>query len=188
VAKDGIRRADRAGLPIQFRAARNIIAAGLKRELQALGSTRLFIKGDTTAGRYLTGIIDRWRSEEKSLMGELEALFGSRAAEVGAAPAEPAFTDIERRLKGIIPRKNPALKGAFGILNVFPDDRYAFEKYSPLQAYLYELVNFMDGRSDLMEILATVDAEAAMANYPAFSRAEVLEFLTLLREDGVISF
>jgi len=33
-----------------------------------------------------------------------------------------------------------------------------------------------------------VDAEAAMANYQTYSRAEVLEFLSLLKKEGIISF
>jgi hypothetical protein len=188
MAKDVLRKAGREDLPGRFRAAKNILAAGFKREIQALGSTQLFIKGDAAAESDLTGIMERWRSEEKFLMAEIESLFDRRRVELGTASGEPALSDVEKQLKGIVPRKNPALKGAFGILNVFPDDRYAFEKYSPLHAYLYELVNFMDGRRDIMEILATVDAEAATANYPTFSRAEVLEFLLLLKKEGVVFF
>jgi len=188
MAKEMLRRADKASLPGQFRAAKNVLAAGLKREAQTLGSARLFIKGDERAARYLKDMIEKWRGEEKSLSGELEWLFDRCAAELGASPGEPPLSDIELKLKMIVPRKNPSLKGAFGILNTYPDDRFSFERYSPLQAYLYEIVNFMDGRRNMMEILALVDAEAAMANYQTYSRAEVLEFLSLLKKEGIISF
>jgi hypothetical protein len=83
MAKDVLRKAGREDLPGRFRAAKNILAAGFKREIQALGSTQLFIKGDAAAESDLTGIMERWRSEEKFLMAEIVALHA--AVELGAA-------------------------------------------------------------------------------------------------------
>jgi hypothetical protein len=57
-----------------------------------------------------------------------------------------------------------------------------------MMSYFYELVNGMDGRTNLLEIVRAVEAECLSSDYETYSYAEVLEFVALLRKDGVINY
>lgn len=68
------------------------------------------------------------------------------------------------------------------------ENKYAFAKYSPMHAYLYELFNLMDGQRNMLEIVQAVEAEALSSNYQTYSFEEILEFLQLLKEEEIITY
>ena len=103
-------------------------------------------------------------------------------------PKDPRLSEREIQLKRIIPKRNPNLKGAWGILNTYPDDRYAFQKYSPMQAYFFEMLNGMDGKRNMLEIVKAVKAEALSSNYQRFSIDETMDFLEKLKEQKIIDY
>ena len=80
------------------------------------------------------------------------------------------------------------MKGAWGILNNVPEDKYAYARYSPMQGYLYEVLNLMDGKRNMLEIIEAVEVEAFLSNYQTYTYDQILEFMALLRTDGVISY
>ena len=103
-------------------------------------------------------------------------------------PENPGLSKEELQLKNIIPTRNADLKGAWGILNTYPDDKYAFQKYSPMQAYFFEMLNWMDGKRNMLEIVEAVEAEALSSNYPRYTYDETMDFLVKLKEQKIIDY
>ncbi len=98
---------------------------------------------------------------------------------------EPVPSKSELAWADLFPSRRPGLKGTFGILN-HTGEKYAYDSISPMYAFFYMMLNRMDGKSSLLEIVDAVKAEALCSNYPVFSNAEINRFLELLRKDGVI--
>ena len=175
-------------LASSYKRAENLIIHGFRREKQALRSTGLIIKKNQMAVEYLGSALKRMENFETECREELRSLYKMKALSFNMVPEKPALSSKERKMKKIIPRFNPSLKGTFGILNTWPDDRYAFERYSPMYAFLYELLNFMNGDRNLFDIVNAVEAEALSSNYPRFSAEEIYEFLELLKREGIITY
>ncbi len=171
----------------QFQAAKNLILHGIDREKRALSSARLFIKGDPAGEKSLSRLLKEMESYEAKLLAGLEDIYAWQCANLEIQPEEPVLTEMERTLQNIIPERNPELKGTFGLLNHYPEDRYVFERFSPMYAYHYELLNLMDGNRDMLDIIRAVEAEALSSNYQTYSYEDVMEFLRLLQEDGIIT-
>jgi hypothetical protein len=188
LAKSLLRIEDKTRLSQQHKNARNLLFCGHQRERQALESTQLFIKGDQTAAAYLAKAIKRLAKSEEECLIEIKEIFDWRCQRMKIKPVEPELSREEIQLKNIIPKRNAELKGAWGILNVYPDDKYAFRRYSPMYAYLFEMLNWMDGQRNMLEIVEAVDAEALSSNYHRFSHEETLDFLEKLKEQKIIDY
>jgi hypothetical protein len=188
LAKSLLREGDKTQLTRQFKRARNLLIYGFQRERQALESTRLFIKGDRAAAAYLAKVMKRMTISEKECLKDIKDLFDWQCQRMKIKPTDLELSQEESLLKNIIPKKNADLKGAWGILNSYPDDKYAFQRYSPMHAYLFEMLNWMDGQHNMLEIVEAVDAEALSSNYPRFSHEETLDFLEKLKEQKIIDY
>jgi len=188
LAKSLLRIADTTQLARQYMTAKNLIYIGHQRERQALESTKLFIKGDSAATDHLSKVLKRMISSEQECMNDIKSIFDRQCRRMKMKPADPELNKEEMQLKNIVPRRNADLKGAWGILNTYPDDKYAFQRYSPMYAYLFELLNWMDGKRNMLEIVEAVEAESLSSNYPRFSHGETLDFLEKLREQNIIDY
>jgi len=174
-------------LPVHFRTAVNVITEAVKREERALHSVRLFAGQEDQALAYIEEKAARILDAEAGLKADLEAVY-ERCCRLAGQPASQAlFSKIEKSWAAIIPCRNPALKGTFGILNR-PGEKYAYDPFSPMHAFLYELLNLMDGQRSLLDIAEAVRAQSMVCNYPTFSVEEIELFLDLLKKDGVITF
>jgi len=188
LAKSILRHTDKKNLALYHKAAKNLIFHGFRRENKTLESTRLFIKADREASEYLSNTLKKMQRFEKECLGDVYKFYQWRCNRLGIRPKEPRLSKEEIELKKIVPKRNPELKGTFGILNTYPDDKYAFANYSPMYAYLYELFNLMDGQRNMLEIVQVVEAEALSSNYQTYSFKEIMEFLQLLQEEGIINY
>ncbi|MEW5901544.1 MAG: M28 family peptidase [Acidobacteriota bacterium] len=177
LAKSLLRRAEKASLSRRSESAQNLLRHAFARERQALSSTRIFVKNDKEASLHLTKALKTMEAREKEWREEL-----------GLKAAEAVLTEIEKRLAASIPLPNPALKGTLGILNSYPADKYQYPKFSPMSAYFYELLNYMDGKRTLLEAIRAVEAECLSSHYQVFSPEDALEFAEALKRDGVISY
>lgn len=188
LAKSFLRNQDKTLLPGQFKKAKNLIRMGCQRERQALESTRLFIKSDRIAAAYLSRLIKLMGTFEKDCLNEIGDLYEWQCQNMKVKPEDQGLNEEELQLKNIIPKRNEELKGAWGILNTYPDDKYAFQKYSPMQAYFFEMFNWMDGKRNMLEIVEAVETEALSSNYPRFSFYETMDFLEKLKEQKIIDY
>jgi hypothetical protein len=187
LAGNVLRKAGPDELPPLFRTARNLISQAVAREARALKSAELFAAGDQNARARIADRIARTRGSEAGMAEDLRAIYEAACRRAGRPAAEPEFSPAERAWSAKIPVPNPQLHGTFGILNR-PGERYAFDPFSPMSGFLYELVNGMDGRRNLLEIVEAARAQALGSHYPVYSPEEINRFLKLLEKDGVIEF
>lgn len=188
LAKNLIYNSDEADISSNFSAGKSLLFHCFAREKQALESTDLFIKGEVQARSYLSNSLEKLNRFEDACRDEFQEFFKIHTTGRGMRPSFMNVSGLERKLEKMIPRRNPELKGSWGILNIYPDDKYALEKYSPMQAYLFEVLNRIDGKTNMLEIVEAAYAEALSSNYQIFSREEILEFLQNLRKEGIISY
>ena len=188
LVKSVLRESAKDNIALHYTSAKNVIRYGFKREYQALKSTKLFIKGNREAADYLSKKLRKMERLENECLTEVDEYHKMmcRKLSVKLKIMEPAKQETE--LRKIVPTRKPELKGAFGILNTYPDDKYAFQKYTPMSAYLYELFNLMDGTRNMLDIIRQVDAEALSSNYQTFTIEEVVEFIGLLKDEGIITY
>jgi hypothetical protein len=188
LAKSLLKNAAGQELEKAWRSAEDLIAFGFAREKMALASTRVLTKNDSRAGACLEEArkkMEAWEREGRAELGIFsKAVFKEKGWKQGAF----VLTAEEEELSRIVPARNPELKGTFGILNFYPQDKYQYRKYSPMMPYCYELLNYMDGKRNLLEIIRAVEAECLSSNYQVLSRTEAREFAGLLKSDGVVRY
>jgi len=171
-----------------YASADNLVVHGFKREIQALQSATLFIKGDKASAAHLSAMIDKLGPFEKESRRDLADLYRRTCASLGIPAAAPELSAEESALRAIIPKPNPHLIGALGLVNNYPDDKYAFPKLGALVTFSYELLNLMDGKRNLLEILQAVRAEALSSNLETFPVKDVREFVEALKKAEVVSY
>ena len=187
-AKSILAGADRANVEEASQSAANLMRQSFSREIQALSSAKVFIKGDPQASSYLSQALEKMRRFEKECSADLSSFSSWRWAKLGIQPRQPVLTVEELEFQKIVPSPNPRLKGNFGILNEYPVEKYQFQNIDPDHPFYYELLNFMDGRRNLLEIIRAVQAEALSANYETLSSKEIKEYLKLLKDAEIISY
>jgi hypothetical protein len=187
-AKSILAGADRANVEEASQSAANLMRQSFVREIQALSSAKVFIKGDPQASSYLSQGLEKMRRFEKECSADLSSFSSWRWAKLGIQPRQPVLTVEELEFQKIVPSPNPRLKGNFGILNEYPVEKYQFQNIDPDHPFYYELLNFMDGRRNLLEIIRAVQAEALSANYETLSSKEIKEYLKLLKDAEIISY
>jgi len=188
LAKSFLRNPNKTLLPKQYKRAKALVHFGNQRERHALESTRLFIKSDREAAAYLFKVIKQMDTFEKDCLNEIRNFYEWQCQSMKIKPIDPKLSKEELQLKNIVPKRDANLKGAWGILNTYPDDKYAFQKYSPMQAYFFEMLNWMDGKRNMLEIVEAVEAEALSSSYPRFSYDETMDFLEKLKEQKIIDY
>jgi hypothetical protein len=188
LAKSIFGKADKDNIAESYKSLHNLIAHGFRREYQALNSVKLFIKESKEPAAYLTQAIGRMQKFEKECLTEILNFYQWKCSKMNITADMPKLSEEELELKKIVPVRNPELKGALGILNEYNVDKYAYQKFSPMITFYYEVLNLMDGRRNMLEVYQVVQAEALSANYEAFSIKDVMEYLKILKQDGVISY
>lgn len=186
LAKSILRNSDEKTLDAYYRSADNLIAHAFEREKRCLTSTRVFVKTNKEAANDLKQSISKTDRFREECLGEIRDLYQNMCRTLGIEPGKASLSEEEVEFQNIVPLRNPKLKGAFGILNTYPDDKYVFKDFSPMSAYLYELLNMMDGERNLLEIVRAVDAEALSSNYRTYTFKEISDFLQLLKKEGII--
>ncbi len=183
-----IRESTKDNAAEMFQAADNLMAYGFKREARALRTADLFVKGDREDAACLSRMIDRLKPFEKESRRDIEENYHRTCAALGIQAVMPKPAAEEAALMKIVPKPDPALIGALGLVNEYPTDKYAFSKLGALITFSYELVNFMDGRRNMYDILQEVRAEALSSNFQTYPVKDVVQFLEELKAAKVVSF
>lgn len=189
LAESILYQSDRQSVQKDYAAVKNMLDHGFYREEQVLTSTAVFAKDDDEVLSFIKDRISRIKKVEKTNSEDLLACYKTRAQQLGLDAIlllEP--TTDELKLKAIVPRKNPALKGDFGSLNEYLVEKYQFESIMPDDPIYYEILNLMDGKRNMLDIAQFVAAESLSANYEKPSVNEIFEYIRLLRESGIISY
>lgn len=171
-----------------YQSVENMVRHCFKKEYQALLSTALFAGRDREAASRISQHKGELQKFEKDCLTDLLSFHRWRCEKLGATPQWPGDSPEELQFKKIIPQKNPALKGDFGSLNDYPADKYQVKDIMPDHPYYYELLNLMDGRRNMLEIIRFVQAEALSANYESLSLDQIGDYLRLLKDAGIISY
>ena len=183
-----LREATKDNAAEMFRSADNLIVHGFKREIRALRSAELFIKGSREEAAYLSKKIDKLASFEKESRRDLSEYYRRTCGILGIQAMMPKPTNEELILKTIVPKPNPRLIGTLGTLNEYPVDKYMFPAFDSMGTFSYELLNLMDGKRNLFEILQEVRAEALSSNFQGFPVKDILEFVGALKASTIISY
>jgi len=171
----------------RFGAAGNLLEKMFIKERQSLRSAAVFSGGSRAAGEDLERALAGWDRFEKECMAEIADHYRRLCKKRGLAVRPTVLTKEESELAGIVPVRNLALKGDFGSLNEYPVEKYQFRDIMPDDPFYYELLNYMDGKRTMLEILRFVQAEALSACYQPYSVQETMEYLKLLTEAGIVT-
>jgi len=171
----------------RFGAAENLLEKMFIKERQAVRSTGVLSGGSREVADHIERALTRLDAFERQGRAEIGDSYRRLCAIRGLAPRRPDLTKEESALAAIIAAPNPLLKGDFGSLNECPLEKYQFRDIMPDDPFYYELLNYMDGKKTMLEVLRFVQAEALSACYQPYTPEEALAYVELLREAGIIS-
>jgi len=171
----------------RFDAADNLIEKMFIKERQAIRSAGVLAGGVRDTADYLGRALGRLDAFEKECRAEISDHYRRLYTERRLTPHPAGLTKEESDLAAIVAAPNPALKGEFGSSNEYPNEKYQFRDIMPDDPFYYELLNYMDGKKNMLEILRFVQAEALSACYHSYSAGETLAYVKLLKEAGIIS-
>ena len=186
-AKSMLEDATAENIVDRFGAAMNLLEKMFIKERQALCSAAVFSGGSPDAGDHLERALTGWDRFEKECVAEVADRYRRLCKKRGLAVRTPVLTGEEPELAGIVPVRNPGLRGDFGSLNEYPLEKYQFRDIMPDDPFYYELLNYMDGKRTMLEVLRYVQAEALSACYRPYSVRETREYLRLLTEAGIVT-
>jgi hypothetical protein len=166
-------------LQAAWRDAQMLIEKGLQREVRALESVRVFIRGASQEASVLDKMIVAQQEHADRLMSEITDYF---QALHGVAP-RIELTEQERRLGARIPGNTPDLDDYF-------TRRKSVTRPPGLHALMAdEAYNFVDGHRSYLDIFRAVRAEALVGGswyYGDVSLDDVTDLLDLAVEAGVL--
>jgi hypothetical protein len=196
MARDGRRAFDLLGggdLAVGYREGLNVLKQALAREVRTVEMLREL--GESPAA---TGAAVRARRQLEGLHAANDAAFRERAMQVAAerriALRDPAPTDAERRLDGVVVRRNESIRGpvnlfrpeygAIWLAQKVNDPAFAAKlRIAQLGRFTgFEALNFVDGRRTLLDIRDLVSAE-----YEPIEPAIIEEYFRFLAGVGVVS-
>ncbi len=191
--------ADGRSIAGAFERGRNLLRAGLERELAMLESVAPLIPGDKDVLR-LIGERGRQVTEfAASLNSQLGAEYRRRCAELHCRPEPASLSGEEKDLDGLVPKPVPGVLGTsayfgnyyekvlgkekLGSFGLAPDFSYGHVGYT-------EAHNFINGRRSVLGIHRAVEAELWSEGYPAahgISLREVASYMRMLEAAKVIT-
>jgi aminopeptidase YwaD len=189
-----VSKTDKAALPKKAFDARLALQGALDTELRGLRELDPWLEKNKEAGVHLREISSSLASEGSSLLRDFDSFFRRSAAALGAPLQLPQRSLQEKALRGRIPVRTKSPRGPVN-----------FNRYQYGQAWLakklgswdflnldvrrdgqyvpYELLNFVDGRLDLLQIRDAVSAE-----YGPVPAEHVGAYFDVLVKVGVIEF
>lgn len=188
LAKSILRNTRKEDVAQYYKSTKNLIVHAFKREMQALNSTKIFVKEDKEASLSLDKALKKLRRFENECLTDIQEFYQGRCAKLKVKLEIPSLSKEELKLKGIVPVPNSDLKGTFDILAYYDDEKGQSQIIHSNIPFYYELLNLMDGRRNMLDIFRAVQAEALSANYQTFSFKETMRFLNLLKEANIISY
>ena len=188
LAKTLLREATKENATETFGTVDNLLAVGTSREIMAIESAKLFSGDDNEAGAYLAKTATRMKAFGAECRHDIEEDYRRICRIGGFTQVTNRLTEEEKTLQTIVPMPNPKLIGALGLVNEYPIDKYTVPNLGSLVNFSYELMNFMDGKRNMLDVLQIVRAEALSSNFKAFPAGEILKFVEALKAADVISY
>jgi aminopeptidase YwaD len=196
MARDGRRAFDMLGgsdLAVGYREGLNVLKQALAREVRTVETLREL--GESPGA---TGAAARARRQLEGLHAANDAAFRERAMQLAAERKielrDPALADDERRLDGVVVRRNESIcgpvnlfrpeYGAIWLAQKVHDPAFAAKlRIAGLGRFTgFEALNFVDGRRTLLDIRDLVSAE-----YGPIEPAVIEEYFRFLADVGVVS-
>jgi hypothetical protein len=169
-----------------YKEAVNGMNRAIERERAALDSIGGYSAGSQDVGGYCQATIAKLKSEHPLRLKDLESYYSLSCLARRTTPQKPALTAEEERAAGIVPRREPALKGPVGwgfLRDKLKEVPPALNRLDFRQAGLitYEVLNFVDGKRSLLDIRNAVSAE-----FEPVPLQWVEDYLRLLATAGVV--
>ncbi|MEK6755233.1 MAG: M28 family peptidase [Bacteroidota bacterium] len=155
----------------KWKEATIVVEQGVQREIRALSSARVFVRGDKSAAQTIDDLIDRMKKKEDELLGDLRAyykrLHGSNPKSVKLTPAEITSS-----------KKIPANVSS---LATYFQNRNRGGAQTNLHGLMRsEVFNFVDGKRSYYDIYKAVFAEAAAAGSWYYGTVTLEDVVALL--------
>jgi len=173
-----------------FKDAQNILTQGFVREIEALDSTRFFIKADAGLGSLLQSQKKAIEACRLPFSREIDEIYRARCLKEGLKPQPVGLTTEEIRLGKMIPLRTEKMTGPLDIMEYYEKvwggaDNKALMKVSAMEG---EIRNFIDGRRSILQVRNAAAAEAAFMNVPIPALQDVENFIKLLEKYGYVKF
>jgi len=170
-------------LPAAYAQARNVIELAAARERAACNSAARYTASPEAIGT-IARITDPVSVLERALRVEAERAYADRCRALGLKAAAPVLTEEEKALAKIVPVRKPGFVGPV-------ESDFLSEKLGPQAGTrvrlggneAYETANYIDGRRTVADIVRAVSA-----TYGPQKGADILEYLKVLAEAGLIEF
>ena len=183
---DYINKSGSSGIHDAYKEALNFVEQAYVRELATLESVKGYSRRDGDVDKFVSTLIQKIRSAEKNSRKEVDDFYHISCRARQISPRKVGMTTEEREARSIIPVRNSDLKGPLG-------RGYLQDKLQDSDVNLnlpilrkdsrmtYEILNFVDGKRNLLDIRNAVSAE-----YEPIPVEWVTEFLEVLSKAGVV--
>jgi aminopeptidase YwaD len=186
--------AEATELPRVALEARISIEANVDRELRSLEAIWPWLEGDPKAAAFTENMISQLAADGDRLIEELGAFHRSRAEALGVPATLAERSPEEEALLGRVPAraetpKGPVYPNRFLYGGAWLEERLGGrELLDPAilrdgQYVAYEVLNFVNGKRDLLQIRDAVSAE-----FRPVPAGHIAEFFAVLEKAGVVSF
>lgn len=180
-----LNRSEADDLPAAYKESLNFIEQIFKREAAALTSLKGYSGRDPEVDAWLDESIPRFRARKAACLKEVEDFYRLSCRVRGVEAVLPAVTAEEKAAAGIVPKRNSRLAGPFSASymreQLGPDASLDLPIFRVDGRMTYEILNFIDGKNNLLEIRNAVSAE-----YEPVPIAWVRDFVDLLRKAGIV--
>lgn len=147
-----------------YKEAWNFIDQIYKRECATLQTLKDYSRRDKEVDQYVEHVLAELKNTEEHNVNKLEAFYALTCKAIKTTPQKVVWTDEEKAAMTIVPTRNNTLKGPLGrgYLQARLEggdadlDLPIFQKDSRLT---YEILNFIDGTRNVLEIRNAVSAE-----------------------------
>ena len=183
---DYLNKSGEKDLANAYKEANNLIHHSFLREKKAINSIRELAPTSAALLQYLLEKSTRLDALEKETSKDILNHYEALCSQKGIKPESIKLSPEEVALQKIIPVRNENLKGPliWGYLQRKLGDKNLSDKliiFKRDRRITYEILNFIDGKNSLLEILNAVSAE-----YHPVSLEEVVEFLEILDQAEII--
>jgi aminopeptidase YwaD len=174
--------ADAKDLQVQYKESWNIVEQAHQREIEALGSTRFFIRGEAAAENLVRAKTRTLEDLRTASAREMETVFRDRCGQENLRPQKLELAPEEIRLGRLVPVRTEKMNGPFNA----QEFGAARRELKDAPAYYLgrmesEVRNFIDGKNSILGIRNAVSAE-----FSPVSLKDVENLILVLEKTGHI--
>jgi aminopeptidase-like protein len=137
----------------------NVIEHAERREIQAVLSTRVFVK-ETQMKKEIEGFTKNLKSLSSRFKKELKEIYGKNCGKLGIKTVSITLTPEEKKLSRIIPVR--AKNFVCPLQSEYVEDKLGKDIFAKIKLRgnaAYEALNFADGKKSIFDIASAVSAE-----------------------------